>query len=172
MSGIVSQWSGMRSRTERHTWDEATMACPLVGFFGRKTVWGVRKGGRRAGEGTAHGLWVVLWALLKRVWHLGNAHTCESHSQGRYAVWSNLVRLLHCRPLATQWHLGLYHTHLWVCQRPWQCAHEGVAAGCGWVQVSWKKKTPQVRKFLVCTHNFHFNSMHLSCRMMWVKYRC
>jgi len=154
MSGIVSQWSGMRSRTERHTlhtWDEATMVCPLVGFFGQKTVWGMRKAGRRAGEGTAHGLWVGLWALLKCVWHLGNVHTRKSHSQGHYTVWSNLVRLLRCRPLATQWHLGLYHTHLWVCQRPWQHAHEGVAAGCGWVQVSWKKKPPKSENFW-CAH--------------------
>jgi len=43
MSGIVSQWSGMQSRTERHTlctWDEATMVFSLVGFFGQKNCVG------------------------------------------------------------------------------------------------------------------------------------
>jgi len=91
---------------------------------------------------TTHGLWVGLWALLKHVWCLGNTHTWESHSQGRYAVWSNLVRLLHCRPLATQWHLVLYHTHLWVCQRPWQCAHGGRRWGVWLSPSDLKKKNP------------------------------
>jgi len=64
MSGIVSQWSGMRSQTERHTlhtWDEATMACPLVGFFGRKNCVGDEEE-RKESRGK-DGTWAVGWVM-------------------------------------------------------------------------------------------------------------
>jgi len=80
MSGIVSQWSGMRSRTERHTlhtWDEATMACSLVGFFGQKNCVGDEEG-RKESRGKDR-----TWAMG---WVMSTIEACVASRQHTYLI--------------------------------------------------------------------------------------
>ena len=92
MSGIVSQWSGMRSQTERHTlhtWDEATMACPLVGFFGWKNCVGDEEGKKESrGKDCT---WAVGWVMStieacvasRQCTYMGDIYTVSS----KISIW-------------------------------------------------------------------------------------